>query len=52
MSTISLSSRHPAVDAQGWEAFYRAQLALIYRYVFRKVGNRQEAEDLTSSIFL
>src|SRR5215471_7705383 len=52
MSTISLSSRHPAVDAQGWEAFYREQLALIYRYVFRKVGNRQEAEDLTSSIFL
>jgi len=52
MSTISLSSMHLAVDAQGWEAFYREQLALIYRYVFRKVGNRQEAEDLTSSIFL
>ena len=52
MSTTSLSSRHPAVDAQGWEAFYREQLALIYRYVYRKVGNQQEAEDLTSSIFL
>ena len=36
----------------GFEAFYREQLGLIYRYVYRKVGNRQEAEDLTSSIFL
>jgi RNA polymerase sigma-70 factor, ECF subfamily len=52
MSTTSLSIRHPALDALGFEAFYREQLGLIYRYVYRKVGNRQEAEDLTSSIFL
>ena len=52
MSTTYLSIRHPSLDAQGWEAFYSEQLVLIYRYVFRKVGNRQEAEDLTSSIFL
>jgi RNA polymerase sigma-70 factor (ECF subfamily) len=52
MSTTSLSIRHPALDAQGFEAFYREQLGLIYCYVYRKVGNRQEAEDLTSSIFL
>ena len=32
--------------------FYREQLGLIYRTVYRKVGNRQEAEDLTSSILL
>jgi RNA polymerase sigma-70 factor (ECF subfamily) len=43
---------HPALDAQGLEAFYRGQLDLIYHYVYRKVGNRQVAEDLTSSIFL
>jgi RNA polymerase sigma-70 factor, ECF subfamily len=52
MSTISLSIRHPALDTQVLEAFYREQLGLVYRYVYRKVGNRQEAEDLTSSIFL
>jgi RNA polymerase sigma-70 factor (ECF subfamily) len=52
VSTTSLSIRHPTLDAQGFEAFYREQLGLIYRYVYRKVGNRQEAEDLTSSIFL
>jgi RNA polymerase sigma-70 factor, ECF subfamily len=52
MSTTSLSPRHPALDAQGLEALYREYLGLIYRYVYRKVGNRQEAEDLTSSILL
>jgi RNA polymerase sigma-70 factor (ECF subfamily) len=52
LSTTSLSIRHPSLDAQALEAFYREQLGLIYRYVYRKVGNRQEAEDLTSSIFL
>jgi RNA polymerase sigma-70 factor, ECF subfamily len=52
MSITSQSIRHPALDAQGLEALYREQLGLIYRYVYRKVGNRQEAEDLTSSIFL
>jgi RNA polymerase sigma-70 factor (ECF subfamily) len=52
MSTTSLSTRHAALDAQGLEAFYCEQLGLIYRYVYRKVGNRQEAEDLTSAILL
>lgn len=52
MNTTTLSTSHPILDAQGMESFYREQLGLIYRYVYRKVGNRQEAEDLTSSIFL
>jgi len=33
MSTTSFSIRHPALDAQGFEAFYREQLGLIYRSV-------------------
>ena len=52
MSTTSLSTRHTSLDAQGVEAFYREHFGLIYRYMYRKVGNPQEAEDLTSSIFL
>jgi len=52
MSTTSLSLRHSALDAQALEALYLEQLGLIYRYVYRKVGNPQEAEDLTSSILL
>ncbi len=34
------------------EAFYQAHHDLIYRYAYRSVGNREEAEDLTSQIFL
>jgi len=52
MSTTSLLHRHSVLDAQALEALYREQLGLIYRYVYRKVGNPQEAEDLTSSILL
>ena len=31
---------------------YREKFALIYHYVYSKIGNREEAEDLTSEIFL
>jgi streptogramin lyase len=34
------------------EAFYQANHDLIYSYVYRSVRNREEAEDLTSQIFL
>jgi RNA polymerase sigma-70 factor (ECF subfamily) len=52
MSITSLSTRYQAQDAQPIETFYREQLGLIYRTVYRKVGNQQDAEDLTSSILL
>jgi RNA polymerase sigma-70 factor, ECF subfamily len=39
-------------DGQTLEAFYQANYDLIYRYVYRSVRNREEAEDLTSRIFL
>jgi len=37
---------------QEFQTFYQENLSLIYRYVFSKVGNREEAEDLTSQIFI
>jgi RNA polymerase sigma-70 factor, ECF subfamily len=39
------------MDVQDFQTFYRENLGLIYRYVYSKVGNREEAEDLTSHIF-
>jgi RNA polymerase sigma-70 factor, ECF subfamily len=41
-----------SVDAQEFQKFYQENLGLIYRYVYSKVGNREEAEDLTSQIFI
>ena len=35
-----------------FQTLYQQKVGLIYRYVYSKVGNRDEAEDLTAEIFL
>jgi RNA polymerase sigma-70 factor (ECF subfamily) len=35
-----------------WEAVYRDNVGLVYRLMFGKVGNRPDAEDLTTEVFL
>lgn len=40
------------LDKQVFQSFYQENLGPIYRYVYSKVGNREEAEDLTSQIFM
>jgi len=41
------------IDAQQeFQKFYQENLGLINRYVYSQVGNSEEAEDLTSQIFL
>ena len=47
--TTCLATEQTTWDAQ---TFYRENIGLIYRYVYSKMGNREEAEDLTSQIFL
>ncbi len=45
-------SGQDSVDVQEFQKFYQEHLGQIYRYVYSRVGNREEAEDLTSQIFI
>ena len=49
---ISNTGFSGGVNLQEFQTFYQENLGLIYRFVFSKVGNREEAEDLTSQIFM
>ncbi|GAC1377671.1 MAG: hypothetical protein NVS2B12_28340 [Ktedonobacteraceae bacterium] len=49
MKTSGDPSRH---EQQEFQTFYEEHVAMIYRYVYSKVGNREEAEDLTAQIFM
>lgn len=39
-------------SAPGLRALYEQTLPIVYRYIYSKVGNREEAEDLTSQVYL
>ena len=40
------------MNARDFQRFYQEQAVPVYRFVYSKVGNREDAEDLTSHIFL
>ena len=40
------------MNMQEFQSFYQKKVGAVYRYVYSKVGSREEAEDLTSEIFL
>ena len=40
------------LDNQEFLAFYQEHFASIYRFIYRKVGSQEEAEDLTSQVFM
>lgn len=40
------------LDRQTFQTFYQENLRPIYHYVYSKVRNREEAEDLTSQVFI
>lgn len=45
-------SSAPAVDVPRLHQLYEENVAAIYRFIYSKVGNREEAEDLTSQVFV
>ena len=51
-STPCVSTGQTLLEEQEFQAFYRENRPLIFHYVYRQLGNREEAEDLTSHIFL
>src|SRR5271156_4002460 len=47
-------TRLRVVDPDGyadWEAVYRDNIDRLYRLMYARVGNRADAEDLTSEVF-
>jgi RNA polymerase sigma-70 factor (ECF subfamily) len=48
----NLSIQLATLDGQAFRTFYQENLRPIYRYVYGKVRNREDAEDLTSQIFI
>jgi len=46
-----LANSRSATGAGGFTAIYEEHMAYIYRYISYRVGNRSEAEDLTSLVF-
>jgi RNA polymerase sigma-70 factor, ECF subfamily len=48
-----LEERHaPGQTMQDWQSLYQEYVEPIYRYIYSKVGNREEAEDLTEQTFI
>lgn len=45
-------TRLPGAAYPDWDAIYADNVGRIYRLMFAKVGNRPDAEDLTSQVFL
>lgn len=42
----------PNHDSERLQRLYEDNLHVIYRFIYSKVGNREEAEDLTSQVFI
>jgi RNA polymerase sigma-70 factor (ECF subfamily) len=45
-------NRHGSQDVQDFQTFYQENFGLIYRYIYSKVGNHEDTQDLTSQTFI
>ena len=49
---IPLHIAEPAPPRADWEAVYRDHVVPVYRFVYARIGNRADAEDVTSTTFM
>src|SRR5258708_2383361 len=47
-----LSASAAPVLPVAWDAIYRETAVMVYRFVYARVGNRPDAEDLTTQVFM
>jgi len=52
LSVLPSPATLEAATGQGWEDVYRATVILVYRYIYARVGNRPDAEDLTTQVYM
>src|SRR5512146_2095006 len=50
--TVEPTRAEQRAAPSGLRALYEETLPAIYRFIYSKVGNREEAEDLTSQVYL
>ena len=43
--------KHARNDAEAFAALYRRYLSPLYRYLYRRLGNEKDVEDLTAQVF-
>jgi RNA polymerase sigma-70 factor (ECF subfamily) len=43
--------RRSCSDAEAFAVLYRRYLTPLYRYLYRRLGNEKDAEDLTAQVF-
>ena len=44
--------KHASSDAEAFAVLYHRYLTPVYRYLYRRLGNEKEAEDLTAQVFV
>jgi RNA polymerase sigma-70 factor (ECF subfamily) len=47
-----VSEATPAAEPARWEAIYRETAVMVYRFLYARVGNRPDAEDLTTQVYM
>jgi RNA polymerase sigma-70 factor (ECF subfamily) len=45
-------NRQQEVQPRSVQSVYQEQVGPIYSYIYRRIGNREDAEDLTSQVFI